>query len=425
LIPAELKLSWRYLCVRVIVPLSVSNSAAGYQPINRGIKMTRNQRLSATTRSSNIRAWRYGEFPIPDWVPQHIDKDIEPNGTFALETDLGYVRVHPGNMVIELCGTVWVRPIEEAVAFIESLEASADPTITNIGPGKVRKFGTSESSKGKAKSGGCRNHDRRPSHLPPVGSQPSIEWVHLNRLSIDSTYQRSTENDASRRLIASIATKFDWRLCAPLVVSRRSDDTLTIIDGQHRWLAARKRDDIPQLPCCVFRYESTKEEARMFIVANRARKPINRLDDYFAALAAADEDALEIQQLVTDAGLSIARNTSSAAWRPGEVAFTSAIASAIRRFGPAITSAALTNMAVAFPNQKLTHGGAIFGGLVRIMSQTEPNFDPDRLMSALQTRTADGWGFYAAGLNSGGRRVAALRDAIKEAYEKLASDAEL
>jgi hypothetical protein len=59
------------------------------------------------------------------------------------------------------------------------------------------------------------------------------------------------------------------------------------------------------------------------------------------------------------------------------------------------------------------------------MSQTVPNFDPDRLMSALQTRTADGWGFYAAGLNSGGRRVAALRDAIKEAYEKLASDAEL
>jgi hypothetical protein len=112
--------------------------------------MTRNQRLSATTRSSNIRAWRYGEFPIPDWMPKHIGKGIEPNGTFALETDLGYVRVHPGNMVIERCGTVWVRPIEEAVAFIESLEASADPTITNIGPGKVRKFGTSVSSKGKA-----------------------------------------------------------------------------------------------------------------------------------------------------------------------------------------------------------------------------------------------------------------------------------
>ncbi|HYR86828.1 MAG TPA: DUF6551 family protein [Terriglobia bacterium] len=360
---------------------------------------------------------------MPDWVPPHIAGTIEPNGTFALETELGHVRVHPGNIVIERCGTVWVSPIEEATDLIESLELTADPTIRNIGPGKIRQFGTDEHQKGKATGNHRKTNNRRSHYLPPVGSQPSIEWIHLNRLSIDSIYQRSIDNAASRRLIASIAAKFDWRLCAPLVISRRADDTLTIIDGQHRWKAACKRDDIPQLPCCVFRYESTKEEARMFIVANRARKPINRLDDYFAALAAADEDAWEIQQLVTDAGLSIARNTSAAAWRPGEVPFTSAIANAIRRFGPVVTSAALTNMAVAFPGQKLTHGGAIFGGLVRIMFQPGSDFDPDRLMSALQTRRADEWGLYAVGLNGGDRRAAALRDAIMDAYDKVSSEA--
>lgn len=162
----------------------------------------------------------------------------------------------------------------------------------------------------------------------------------------------------------------------------------------------------------------------MFIVANRARKPINRLDDYFAALAAADEDALEIQQLVAGAGLSIARNTSSAAWRPGEVAFTSAIANAIRRFGAEITSDALSTMAEAFPNQKLTHGGAIFGALVRIMSQPDPEFDPDRLMSTLQSRTIDEWGSFAVGLNGGDRRVAAFHDAIMDAYHKISTEAE-
>lgn len=79
----------------------------------------------------------------------------------------------------------------------------------------------------------------------------------------------------------------------------------------------------------------------MFILANRARKPMNRLDNYFAALAAADEDALEIQQFVFDAGLRVARNTSSSAWTSGEIAFTAAIATSIRKFGPAITSAVL------------------------------------------------------------------------------------
>lgn len=159
----------------------------------------------------------------------------------------------------------------------------------------------------------------------------------------------------------------------------------------------------------------------MFIVANRARKPINRLDDFYAALAAQDEDALEIQQLVTDAGLSVARNSSSTAWRAGDIVFTAAIANAIRRFGPALASAALTNIAVAFPKQKLTHGGAIFAGLIDIMSQLGPDFEPDRLLSALQTRTADEWGSNASGLD-GVERRAALRAAIMAAYDKVPAD---
>jgi hypothetical protein len=358
---------------------------------------------------------------MPDWVPQHMAGGIEANGTFMLSTELGRARVQRGTVVIERCGTVWVRGIEDASDFIEDLKLTSDPVIANIGPGKIRQFGTSGHTNLDARKSDTKTIGRRLNFLPPVGSQPTIEWIHLTRLSIDGAYQRSTENDASRRLIISIATKFDWRLCAPLVVSRRADESLTIIDGQHRWMAASLRHDIPQLPCCVFRYESTKEEARMFILANRARKPMNRLDDYFAALAAADEDALEIQQLVIDSGLKVARNTSSTAWAAGEIAFTAAIANSVRKFGPAITSAVLTNMAVAFPDQKLRHGGAIFGGLVRIMSKPVPDFDPDRLVSVLQTRTADKWGAFLTNLKGGDARAMAIRDAVMDAYNNKTS----
>ncbi len=381
--------------------------------------MTHNQHV--LTHGKNVRTWMHGGLPMPDWIPRHMASGIEANGTFEIETDRGHIRVHPGNVVIECGNAVWVCEMDEAGAFIEHLELHTEQTISNIGPGKARQFGTGGHLRSKGKSSGSKKKERRATYLPPVGSQPSIEWIHLNRLAIDTAYQRSTDNQASQRLIASIAAKFDWRLCAPLVVSRRTDDVLVIIDGQHRWMAVCMRNDIPQLPCCVFRYANIEEEARMFIVANRARKPINRLDDYYAALAAADEDALEIQEIVTSAGLRVARSTSAAAWRPGEVAFTSSIATVIRRFGSAITSAALTNMAAAFPNQKMTHGGAIFGGIVRIMSQPEPDLDPDRLMSALQTRTADEWGLFAAGLHGSDLRVEALRDAIMVAYRKLLS----
>jgi hypothetical protein len=360
------------------------------------------------SHDGNIRLWKHGEFPMPDWVSQHMLGQIEANGTFITETELGRVRVHLGNIIVERRGTVWVKNSEEVAEFIEGIKIRTDPTITNIGPGKSRLFGVpSKLSRTKNK------------FAPPIGAQPTIEWIHLTSLSVDNAYQRSTENGPSRRLITSIAAKFDWRLCAPLVVSRRADDTLTIIDGQHRWMAACLRNDIPQLPCCVFRYQNMEEEARMFIVANRARKPISRLDDYFAAISAADEDALEIQQLVKDAGLTVARATSSSSWRPGEIAFTSAIANAVRRFGPAITSAVLTNMAVAFPGQKLTHGGAIFGGLIKIMSKPAPDFDPDRLLNALQTYTVDEWGAQIAGANGGDKRIAGIQDAIMAVYNQI------
>ncbi len=263
---------------------------------------------------------------------------------------------------------------------------------------------------------------KRPPHYAPIeGTMPSIEWIHVERLSIDHAYQRSPENDASRRLIIHIAAKFDWRLCLPLVVSRRPDDTYVIIDGQHRWLAARRRGDILQLPCCAFRYESTQEEARMFILANRSRRPISRLDDYFAALAAGDEDALEIQQIVTDAGFEVARKESPASSPPaGKIAFISANATAIRRSGAPVASAALTDMAVAFRGQKLGHGGAIFGALVKILHKPKPEFDPDRLVSTLLARSADEWGRSANGLRGGDVRSTALQKMIMEAYNKPA-----
>jgi len=156
----------------------------------------------------------------------------------------------------------------------------------------------------------------------------------------------------------------------------------------------------------------------MFIAANRSRKPMNRLDDFHAALAAADEDALEIQQLVTDAGLTITRNTASAAWKPGEIAFTSSIASTIRKHGPAVASAALTNIAEAFPEQKVVHSGSIFLGLVKVLSSPPADFDPDRLFRALKADNAESWGALVKGLKGGDTRAIAVRDALLAAYEQ-------
>lgn len=373
--------------------------------------MTQQQSIPLT---GGIRTWLNDGSAMPPWVCDRITEDKSPNGSFLIPTPLGTTRVHAGHVVIEHGGKLWCREPEEVPELLAGFTAEIVPEITAIGPGKSAQFGT----KSKTGSGGKRGSERKIAFGTPRGTMPSIEWVHVTELTVDSSYQRSIDNDGSRRLIASIAANFDWRLCAPLVVSRRPDGSRVIIDGQHRWAAAVRRGDLLQLPCCLFTYGSPEDEARMFIVANRARKAMNRMDDFHAALAAGDEDALDIRRLVSEAGLAIARSTSSTAWKPGDVTFTSSIATALRRHGDAVVSAALTCMAEAYKDEPLTHGASIFGALVRIYANPPEGFDPDELVPTLRRFPMAELSEMVRDQKGGDARAFALSKAILKALNR-------
>lgn len=371
-----------------------------------------------------------GQNPIPDWLASHVADEREANGAFTIRSLVGkaevMARVHVGHAVVVHRSVAYARPLAEKDELLLELEEMDRAASAPVGPGKnVDKSWPAKTpaARGRAASK-AKQQERKRTYPEPLGDPPTIEWIKVDRLSIDAVYQRSTDNEASRRLIASIAANFDWRLCAPLVVSRRPDGTLSVIDGQHRTVAAKQRGDIPHMPCCVFNYQGPEEEARMFISANRARKPMNRLDDFHAALAAADEDALEINRLVIEAGLTITRNTASSAWKPGEIAFTASIASTLRKHGEQIVSAALTNIAEAFPDQKVVHSGSIFLGLVKVLTSPPEGFDPDRMFQALLRYSAEEWGSFVTGLKGGDTRATAIRDALLMAYEEVPATAE-
>lgn len=361
----------------------------------------------------NSQTWANDGSQPPEWVWPHMVGNQAPNGTFLIETPLGSARVHVGHVVVGHASGVWCRDPAELAELINGLEAEVAPILAAIGPGKAAQFGTKAKAKTKTK--------RSTTYRPPIGSMPSIEWVHVAELSVDPAYQRSINNNASRRLISSIAANFDWRLCAPLVVSRRRDGAKVIIDGQHRWSAALQRGDLPQLPCCIFSYDSPADEARMFIVANRARKPMNRLDDFHAAIAAGDEDAIEIQRLVSEAGLKIAPSLEWTLKNAGTVSFTSSIAMAIRKHGAAVVSAALTCVAEAFRHEPLTSGAPMFGALVRIFAEPPQAFDPDALAVLLAQRDMAGWGAFVQGKIGGEARTLAMCSAILQLLEEPAN----
>jgi len=248
------------------------------------------------------------------------------------------------------------------------------------------------------------------------GMPPSIENRHPTELKIDDSYQRSTDTGPSRALIRKIANGWDWRMCMPLVVSKREDGSLWVIDGQHRLAAALMRGDIPFLPCCVGVYAGVADEAAMFVAMNRARRAMNRLDDFHAAQAGADPDAMAVAALITTAGFTVSRKTGSAAWAPGEVAFTSAIAKVRRRWGDEIAANALALLAEAFPGQRLVAGSSVFTATCSVLADPPAEFDRARLLAALRTFDMAGWASFLSDSKGGTDRAKSLREMLLAAY---------
>jgi hypothetical protein len=356
----------------------------------------------ASALPSDVLSWVNDDVEPPDWV-KHVTIELKsPNGSFMIHAKLGPTRVHQGHVVVRHFSGIWVCSPENLQELMESFAKEAAPPFLPVGPGKVAQFGTKRRATAAQR--------RKPSYRPFINLPPVIEWVKPDHFCVDPTYQRSVENHTSQRLIASIAANWDWRLCAPLIASKRHEGTRVIIDGQHRWAAALRRGDVDFLPCALFVYDSPEEEARMFILANRARKAMSRLDDFHAAIAAGDEDALEIRDLVQQAGLRVARFVSASGGIPGEVGFTSAVAYELRKHGPQVVSAALTCMAESFPGQPLH--SAIFSGLVALFASPPSRFDPDALPATLAARRTREWSALVKDQRTAGRRAMGLRSAV-------------
>src|SRR3546814_1597119 len=98
-----------------------------------------------------------------------------------------------------------------------------------------------------------------------------MQFATTDQLLVDDSYQRSIEGGESQRLIVKIAENWDWRLCLPLIVSRRQG-SLYVIDGQHRYEAAKLRGDIRDLPIVLFDFDDPKAEAELFVQANRSEE---------------------------------------------------------------------------------------------------------------------------------------------------------
>lgn len=202
---------------------------------------------------------------------------------------------------------------------------------------------------------------------PALGRMPALNYLLPGELQVDPTYQRSLEGKSSQQLIKDIAQHWNWDLCLPLVVARRGG-VLYVIDGQHRLEAAKRRGDIPQLPCVLIESVSAADEAATFVHLNQRRRALSKVDEFKAAIASRDTRANAINDAMQAAGLSIAPHVNYASWKPGMVVNIGGIERAWRIFGDKVAARAMVALAVGFETQVLKYAGTIFPGLSAVCS---------------------------------------------------------
>lgn len=222
----------------------------------------------------------------------------------------------------------------------------------------------------------------------PRGRRPVLQNIPVAELAIDPTYQRSIENGPSQALIRRIATRWDWGLCQPLVVSSRDNGAaLFVIDGQHRLEAAKLRGDIGDLPCVVMAYPDAASEAANFVELNQRRRPLNSIELFRAALAGGEPEALDIADAVREAGLKIASHTNNKHWKPGEVGNVGGLRLAFKRHGKPTLTQALLIMGLAFQGQQIRFAGTLFPGIAALCAAG----DAAGLTKLLRVRSQDQW----------------------------------
>lgn len=135
-----------------------------------------------------------------------------------------------------------------------------------------------------------------------MSNKKSFRKVSPNETQTDPMYQREV-NEARA---AAMAEHFDHALVGVVALSEREDGSMVIIDGQHRWTAAK----MAGLGDAKFLAEvheglTPEEEARLFLRLNGTRSAVPAFAKFRARVAAKEDAAMAITAIAKKIGLTI------------------------------------------------------------------------------------------------------------------------
>lgn len=144
----------------------------------------------------------------------------------------------------------------------------------------------------------------RPSTVEAVKATSRVETRRLDLLTTDPEIQRPLDEMRVQR----IAECFRWEAFGIPVVSRRSDLTEIILDGQHRVAAARAAGfGNTGIKVLVYTGLTRQQEAEIFRLLNNT-KALTALDKFLVALVEREPTAVEMNRLIEAYGMKVVRS---------------------------------------------------------------------------------------------------------------------
>lgn len=213
-----------------------------------------------------------------------------------------------------------------------------------------------------------------------IGARPSLEWVPIDKIYVDSNYQR----DVRGNRVAKIVKNFNWPDFGALNLTRQTDGRFSVVDGQHRLAAARLHPDIDEVPAAVSEASDLAAEARSFVTINTVRAAVTPVERYWAAIAAGDKQALHLQTVLETAECEVV--PEAGVKRPHMTTAVTALFRALKTHGDGAVIAALQTIRVAWPSDATALAGTLINAVARIHRNNE-GLQVGRLRRVLAAQT--------------------------------------
>ena len=194
-----------------------------------------------------------------------------------------------------------------------------------------------------------------------LDTMPVFEWLPLDRLTVDYSYQRNISNTAVNR-IRKMVEGFQWADCQPLTVTRSIDGRHAVIDGQHRLFAMVLHPDIERAPCWIVPKVQVTEQAKTFVTVNKNRAGVNGCQLHHARVAAGEPEAILLQSICDTAGVRISK-TGGGKQPPGQTAAIDSLKDSLKSYGEAALGGALAMIMITIQDKPRALSGELISAM--------------------------------------------------------------